>query len=183
MRMRTIALALGVTESNCSSNLPAHLLLWPVASALYLCNALVAVSRRIKWRGITYELKSATEAVIISRAAQYNAKQSRPTGSTDPFDETRKASRHSDPVCDLALQLVLQDVLLSRRTEPAGRHDVRANRKRSRARCRRSQTSGFLVASRRCVMMLRKSSTCLCENNGVQRLIIPTNGLVKNARL
>jgi hypothetical protein len=48
--------------------LPGHLLLWPFASALYLYNALAAAfSRRIKWRGITYELKSASEAVIISR--------------------------------------------------------------------------------------------------------------------
>jgi ceramide glucosyltransferase len=49
-------------------SLPAHLFLWPIASVLYLCNAVTAAfSRRIKWRGITYELKSATEAVIISR--------------------------------------------------------------------------------------------------------------------
>jgi cellulose synthase/poly-beta-1,6-N-acetylglucosamine synthase-like glycosyltransferase len=46
----------------------AHLFLWPLASALYLVNALTAAcSRRIKWRGITYELKSASEAVIIAR--------------------------------------------------------------------------------------------------------------------
>jgi ceramide glucosyltransferase len=46
----------------------AHLLLWPLSSALYLVNALIAAwSRRIKWRGITYELKSASEAVIIAR--------------------------------------------------------------------------------------------------------------------
>jgi len=46
----------------------AHLFLWPLASALYLVNALTAgFSRRIKWRGITYELKSASEAVIIAR--------------------------------------------------------------------------------------------------------------------
>jgi ceramide glucosyltransferase len=45
-----------------------HLVLWPFTSALYLGNSLVAAaSRRIKWRGITYELKSPTEAVIISR--------------------------------------------------------------------------------------------------------------------
>jgi ceramide glucosyltransferase len=45
-----------------------HLALWPFTSALYLWNALVAgFSRRINWRGITYELKSPTEAVIISR--------------------------------------------------------------------------------------------------------------------
>jgi ceramide glucosyltransferase len=47
---------------------PAHLLLWPFASALFLYNALAAAaSRRIKWRGISYELKSPTEAVIITR--------------------------------------------------------------------------------------------------------------------
>lgn len=46
----------------------AHIFLWPIASLLYLYNAIVAgFSRRITWRGITYELKSPTEAVIISR--------------------------------------------------------------------------------------------------------------------
>ena len=45
-----------------------HIFLWPIASLLYLYNAIAAgFSRRIKWRGITYELKSPTEAVIISR--------------------------------------------------------------------------------------------------------------------
>ncbi|HWF90545.1 MAG TPA: hypothetical protein VN659_16985, partial [Pyrinomonadaceae bacterium] len=49
-------------------DLLAHILLWPFASLLYLYNAIVAgFSRRINWRGITYELKSPTEAVIISR--------------------------------------------------------------------------------------------------------------------
>ena len=46
----------------------AHLVLWPLASVLYLYDALAAaVSRRITWRGITYELKSSTETVILSR--------------------------------------------------------------------------------------------------------------------
>jgi cellulose synthase/poly-beta-1,6-N-acetylglucosamine synthase-like glycosyltransferase len=46
----------------------AHIFLWPFASLLYLYNAIAAgFSRRIKWRGITYELKSPSEAVIISR--------------------------------------------------------------------------------------------------------------------
>jgi cellulose synthase/poly-beta-1,6-N-acetylglucosamine synthase-like glycosyltransferase len=46
----------------------AHIFLWPFASLLYLYNAIVAgFSQRITWRGITYELKSPTEAVIISR--------------------------------------------------------------------------------------------------------------------
>lgn len=49
-------------------DLLAHIFLWPIASLLYLYNAIVAgFSRRITWRGITYELKSSTEAVIISR--------------------------------------------------------------------------------------------------------------------
>src|ERR1051325_10953457 len=49
-------------------DLLAHVLLWPFASLLYLYNCIVAgFSRRIEWRGITYELKSPTEAVIISR--------------------------------------------------------------------------------------------------------------------
>jgi hypothetical protein len=42
-----------------------------MASLLYFYNAIVAgLSRRIKWRGITYKLKSPTEAVIISRGPQ-----------------------------------------------------------------------------------------------------------------
>ena len=52
-------------------DLLAHVLLWPFASLLYLYNAIVAgFSRRIEWRGITYELKSPSEAVIISRKPQ-----------------------------------------------------------------------------------------------------------------
>lgn len=44
----------------------AHMTMWPFASALYLYNTFAAaVSRRISWRGITYELKSPTETVII----------------------------------------------------------------------------------------------------------------------
>jgi cellulose synthase/poly-beta-1,6-N-acetylglucosamine synthase-like glycosyltransferase len=65
IRLRTVAL---VVPCSLAKSLPVHLLLWPFASALFLCNALLAMSsRRIKWRGISYELKSATEAVIIAR--------------------------------------------------------------------------------------------------------------------
>jgi len=46
----------------------AHISLWPLASLLFFYNALLAAgSRRINWRGITYELKSANETVIIRR--------------------------------------------------------------------------------------------------------------------
>ncbi len=68
IRLKAVAIPLARYQELLSKSLPAHLLLWPVASALYLGNALAApFSRRIKWRGITYELKSATEAVIITR--------------------------------------------------------------------------------------------------------------------
>lgn len=68
IRLRAVALVLPDYKRLIWKSLPAHLLLWPIASALYLWNALVAAfSRRISWRGITYELKSANEAVIISR--------------------------------------------------------------------------------------------------------------------
>jgi hypothetical protein len=44
----------------------AHATLWPLASLLFLGNAVAAaMSRRVVWRGITYELKSPTETVII----------------------------------------------------------------------------------------------------------------------
>jgi len=67
-RLQAVAVVLPNYQRQLSQSLPAHLLLWPFASALYLCNAVAAAfSRRIKWRSITYELKSPTEAVIISR--------------------------------------------------------------------------------------------------------------------
>jgi cellulose synthase/poly-beta-1,6-N-acetylglucosamine synthase-like glycosyltransferase len=51
-----------------NGELLAQMFLWPFAQLLYLYNAIVAgFSQRITWRGITYELKSPREAVIISR--------------------------------------------------------------------------------------------------------------------
>ena len=70
VRWRAVSVLLPQYRAEMSGGLPAHLLFWPLASVLYLYNALAAAfSRRIKWRGITYELKSPTEAVIISREA------------------------------------------------------------------------------------------------------------------
>jgi ceramide glucosyltransferase len=75
IRLKAIAIPLSSYQSQLSKSLPAHLLLWPFASTLYLCNALAAAfSRRIEWRGITYELKSATEAVIISRESDFGVR-------------------------------------------------------------------------------------------------------------
>lgn len=68
IRLRAVTAPLANYRKPLWTSLPAHLLLWPFASALYLFNAIVAAfSRTISWRGITYELKSATEAVIIAR--------------------------------------------------------------------------------------------------------------------
>ncbi|HYG81648.1 MAG TPA: glycosyltransferase [Pyrinomonadaceae bacterium] len=66
LRWRAVGLALAQFRAELRRDAPAHLFLWPLASALYLHNALSALfSRRIKWRGITYELKSPHETVII----------------------------------------------------------------------------------------------------------------------
>ena len=66
LRMQAISMPLANYRRELRNSWPAHLLLWPISSALYLYNALVAAfSRRIEWRGITYELKTPTEAVII----------------------------------------------------------------------------------------------------------------------
>ncbi|MEP6635527.1 MAG: glycosyltransferase [Acidobacteriota bacterium] len=68
IRFRAVGIPLAAYGEPFRRGLWAHLLLWPVASALYLYNAFAsAFSRRIEWRGITYELKSPTEAVIIAR--------------------------------------------------------------------------------------------------------------------
>jgi len=69
IRFRAISNVLPTHASH--RDLAAHILLWPFASLLYLYNCIAAgFSRRIKWRGITYELKSPGEAVIISREPQ-----------------------------------------------------------------------------------------------------------------
>lgn len=68
IRLKAVAIPLASCRKQLWQTLAAHLLLWPVASGLYLYNALAAAfSRRITWRGIKYELRSPTEAVIISR--------------------------------------------------------------------------------------------------------------------
>jgi ceramide glucosyltransferase len=49
----------------------AHLSLWTLTSALFLYNALAAsISRRITWRGISYELKSPTETLVLKQATR-----------------------------------------------------------------------------------------------------------------
>jgi cellulose synthase/poly-beta-1,6-N-acetylglucosamine synthase-like glycosyltransferase len=68
IRLRAVAAAIPNFKREVMAGRIYHLVLWPFTSALYLANAIVAfASRRIKWRGITYELKSPSEAVIIAR--------------------------------------------------------------------------------------------------------------------
>jgi cellulose synthase/poly-beta-1,6-N-acetylglucosamine synthase-like glycosyltransferase len=68
IRWRAVRIPLAEHRSKLNADLWAHVFLWPFSSLLYFYNTVVAgFSRRIRWRGITYELKSPTEAVIIKR--------------------------------------------------------------------------------------------------------------------
>lgn len=68
IRWRAVTIPLARYGPELRRDLAAHVFLWPFASLLYLYNAIAAAfSRRITWRGITYNLRSPTEAVIISR--------------------------------------------------------------------------------------------------------------------
>jgi cellulose synthase/poly-beta-1,6-N-acetylglucosamine synthase-like glycosyltransferase len=65
-RLRAVALVLEEHHGRLRRDIWAHLLLWPLTAALFLYNATAAaLSRRIVWRGIGYELKSPTETEII----------------------------------------------------------------------------------------------------------------------
>jgi cellulose synthase/poly-beta-1,6-N-acetylglucosamine synthase-like glycosyltransferase len=80
IRWRAVLLAMKEHHTELKRGLLAHLLLWPLASLLYLYNALCAAfSRRINWRGITYELKSPTETVIIPHVRSRKIPQSNRT--------------------------------------------------------------------------------------------------------
>ena len=66
LRLRAVAQFISDKRMRRPAMTLAHVLLWPVASLLFLYNALAAISRRIEWRGISYELKSPAETVILS---------------------------------------------------------------------------------------------------------------------
>ncbi|HVS83968.1 MAG TPA: glycosyltransferase family 2 protein, partial [Pyrinomonadaceae bacterium] len=71
LRLRAVSFVIADRGLRSFTTILAHLTLWPVASLLFLCNALAAaMSRRITWRGITYELKSPSETVIIRRESR-----------------------------------------------------------------------------------------------------------------
>ncbi|PWT88391.1 MAG: hypothetical protein C5B55_13195 [Blastocatellia bacterium] len=68
IRWRAVRLPLAHYRRELNIDLFSQIFLWPLASLLFLYNAIVAgFSRRIDWRGITYELKSPNETVIIKR--------------------------------------------------------------------------------------------------------------------
>ncbi len=68
IRWRAVAIPLAPYRAEMRRSMVSHVVLWPLGALLFLYNAVVAgLSRRIMWRGIAYELKSPTEAVIISR--------------------------------------------------------------------------------------------------------------------
>ena len=68
IRWRAVSIPLTRYRAALRRDLFAHIFLWPFASLVYLYNAIVAgFSRRITWRGITYNLRSPREAVIICR--------------------------------------------------------------------------------------------------------------------
>jgi cellulose synthase/poly-beta-1,6-N-acetylglucosamine synthase-like glycosyltransferase len=66
VRLRAVALPLASAGVRARGvTLLAHLCLWPLTSVLYAYNALAASwSRRLTWRGITYELRSPTETIV-----------------------------------------------------------------------------------------------------------------------
>ena len=66
LRLRAVSAIITEKSMRSTASTLAHVTLWPAASALYLYNALAAlISQRITWRGITYQLKSPVETVII----------------------------------------------------------------------------------------------------------------------
>ena len=68
LRLRAVSMIVQAPGAQSFATTIAHVTLWPIASLLFLLNTIAAaISRRITWRGIAYELKSPTETVILSR--------------------------------------------------------------------------------------------------------------------
>lgn len=67
LRMKAVRLILKDYERETRRQIFTHSILWTLTPPLYLYNSLCALfSRKIRWRGIEYELKSATETVILT---------------------------------------------------------------------------------------------------------------------
>lgn len=68
LRLKAVRLALHSYRREIEQQLFTQNTLWLVTGLLFFYNSVAALfSRRITWRGITYELKSPTETVIIGR--------------------------------------------------------------------------------------------------------------------
>lgn len=68
LRLNAVRLVLPQHEAELRRQFWTQNTLWLIAPSLFLYNSLAAwASRRMTWRGITYELKSPTETVIIAR--------------------------------------------------------------------------------------------------------------------
>jgi len=67
LRLKAARLVLANHESDLKRQVWTQNTLWLLTPLVFLYNAIVALfSRRLRWRGITYELKSPTETVIIA---------------------------------------------------------------------------------------------------------------------
>lgn len=78
LRWRAVKLALASHQGLLRRDALAQLFLWPPATAVFLYNSLAAaLSRRIAWRGITYELRSPTETVITGNQIERFTEQRR----------------------------------------------------------------------------------------------------------
>ena len=68
LRLNAVRLVLPQHEADLKSQFWTQNILWLIAPTLFLYNSLAAwASRQMTWRGISYELKSPTETVIIAR--------------------------------------------------------------------------------------------------------------------
>jgi len=67
LRLKAVKLVLKDHEKKINQQLFLHLTLWTISPILYLYNCVCALfSQKIVWRGIEYEMKSATETVVLS---------------------------------------------------------------------------------------------------------------------
>jgi len=67
IRLKAVNLVLPQFEKNLRRQRLSQYTFWVLTPIIFFCNGVAAlVSRRLKWRGTTYELKSHTETVIIS---------------------------------------------------------------------------------------------------------------------
>ncbi|HEY0077163.1 MAG TPA: glycosyltransferase family 2 protein [Pyrinomonadaceae bacterium] len=95
-RLCAVALPLESYHNQLRASAFAHLFLWPLTSLVYVYNSLAALfSRRLTWRGTTYELKSPTETVIISTVTPEEISQFEDDSDETAARESREEKRHA----------------------------------------------------------------------------------------